>query len=167
MCPRKKIRGGAVAEAGNDRLVTITKPRQTHKHSQHSHSFSPYSTCAWFMIGLFAELSLEVGYFHPNTHYVLNNHLSFIQTARTYQIFMQYHTCTKGVSSLFFTQKLVHLSLKTHCFSDIWSLARDLSTPSLVPTTQSTTAKTGGKTYCNRWPLLPAIWYFLVNADST
>ena len=49
----------AVAVAGNDRLVTLTKARPTHKHSQHSH-YSPL-TGAWFMVGFFAELSLEVG----------------------------------------------------------------------------------------------------------
>ena len=32
----------AAVAAGNDRLVTLTKARPTHKHSQHSHSISPY-----------------------------------------------------------------------------------------------------------------------------
>ena len=38
---RKSFVDAAVA-AGNDRLVTLTKAHPTHKHSQHSHSFSPY-----------------------------------------------------------------------------------------------------------------------------
>ena len=31
-----------VVAAGNDQIVTLTKARPTHKHSQHSHSFSHY-----------------------------------------------------------------------------------------------------------------------------
>ena len=58
--PLKSFSDAAVVVvAGNDWLVTLTKARPTHKHSQHSHTLSPL-TGAWFMDGLFAELSLEV-----------------------------------------------------------------------------------------------------------
>ena len=53
------------------RLVTLTKARPTHKHSQHSHFFSPYRC----MVDgcFFAELSLEVGFLkHEHTPWNLH-----------------------------------------------------------------------------------------------
>ena len=48
----------AAAAAGNDQLVTLTKARPTHKHSQHSHSFSPYR-CMLFIHCVFLQISLQ------------------------------------------------------------------------------------------------------------
>ena len=51
------VGAATAAAAAHNRLVTPTKACPTHKHSQHSHSFSRYRC---MVHGCFAELSLEV-----------------------------------------------------------------------------------------------------------
>ena len=47
----------AAAAVAHDRLVTLTKARQ------HTNTLSPLTTSgAWFIVCVFAELSLEVGF---------------------------------------------------------------------------------------------------------
>ena len=50
----------------HERLVTLTKARPTHKHSQHSHSFSPYRWMVFLSIAFFCRALLEVGQLESN-----------------------------------------------------------------------------------------------------
>ena len=70
LAARKVLVSAAVAAVAHDQLVTLTKARQQ-TNTPNTHTLSPL-TGAWFMVGLFAELSLEVGFYNNYLHSKLN-----------------------------------------------------------------------------------------------